>query len=76
MGGTGPGRRARRSGDLGCCSRATAGPRAAPDQEFWTEWARAREVRAAATDFRRARLGLKPARHPGRDHESGTASIW
>ncbi|WP_406224147.1 DUF6292 family protein [Streptomyces canus] len=31
-----------------------------PDQEFWAEWDGAREVRAAANDFRRSRLGLGP----------------
>ncbi len=29
-----------------------------PEREFWTEWDGAREVRAAADDFRRGRLGL------------------
>lgn len=33
-----------------------------PDKEFWTEWDGAREIRAAACDFRRGRLGLAPAR--------------
>jgi hypothetical protein len=32
----------------------------------------ARAGRAVATDFRRVRLGLEPAGHPGRDHDSGT----
>ncbi|WP_406182356.1 hypothetical protein [Streptomyces canus] len=31
-----------------------------PDHEFRAEWAGAREVRAAANDFRRTRLGLGP----------------
>ncbi|WP_371571271.1 DUF6292 family protein [Streptomyces canus] len=43
-----------------------------PDQEFWAEWDGAREVRAAAIDFRRAHLGLGPAGHPGPDRGSGT----
>ncbi|MCX4853836.1 hypothetical protein OG426_54040 [Streptomyces canus] len=40
-----------------------------PDQEFCAEWDSARETRAAATDFRRARLGLGPAGRP--HHGSG-----
>jgi hypothetical protein len=41
-----------------------------PDRGFWAEGDGAREVRAAANDFRRARLGLGP---DGRaDHGSGT----
>lgn len=41
-----------------------------PDREFRAEWSGARDVRAAVTDFRRARLGPGPAGRPG--HDSGT----
>ncbi|MDH6436066.1 hypothetical protein M2158_004606 [Streptomyces sp. SAI-144] len=41
-----------------------------PAQEFRAEWAGAGDVRAAAIDFRRTRLGLGPAGRP--DHGSGT----
>jgi len=33
-----------------------------PDVEYWEEWDGARDVRAAANDFRRSRLGLGPFR--------------